>query len=57
MIYLVVNILPTRFKTSVLKSALCNYIDEYVVAKGKIIVRVTKYTVCTSPSLQGGGGG
>ena len=28
----------TRFKTSMLRSDLCDYSDEYIVAKGKIIV-------------------
>ena len=40
MIYQVYNILLTRicFKTSMLRSDLCDYSDAYIVVKGKITV-------------------
>ena len=33
-----------RFKTSMLRSNLCNYSDAYIAVKGRINVRVTKNT-------------
>ena len=39
MIYQVVNILLTRFKTSMLRSDLCDYSDAYIVVKGRISVK------------------
>ena len=33
-----------RFKTSMLKSDLCDYSDEYIVVKGRISVRATANT-------------
>ena len=44
MIYQAVNILTTkhiRFKTSILRSNLCNYSDTYIVVKGRITVTGT----------------